>query len=92
MSSDAKQDWGALCAQIPRWQKLARDADAQTMTSFNFEPRMSPVPVRLSVKKGRWVAASGWMLCDEESPHKAYWSLMRALGWHWSGVRWEKWV
>lgn len=23
-------DWEALCAQVPRWEKLARDADEQT--------------------------------------------------------------
>ena len=30
MSKSANQDWEAIASQIPRWEKLARDADEQT--------------------------------------------------------------
>jgi hypothetical protein len=40
MKPESDQDWEALCANIPRWKKLARDQVAQLPDCYEIPPAM----------------------------------------------------
>jgi len=54
-----------------------------------FKPRLR------KLRDGRWCATPpGWTFFTAagDTPAAAFWALMKMLGWHWTGTRWERWI